>query len=555
MIKLFALLLLLALPIFTLPGCGGGGGGDTAPSQALQDLQGSTSPTAPTGTLAGPPANLVLATTAPPGTFLSQGGQATISATVTDSSGNAVVDGTTVNFIASGGTITASSTTRQGLATATFQAGKSGGIVTITCTVDALSKNTTLQVASGPAATITLASVAPEKIGVKGSGTPEVSTITFQVLDDGGNPVNDGTPVNFKLAVPLSGGEKLDPATGLTASGKVSTTLISGTVAGIASVNASVTVNGVAIFSEARVTIMAGKPDSNHLGLAAEKIYLKGYDTFGLQSVVTAYLADRYSNPVPMNTPVHFATEGGIMSLQGTSGTPTNFTNGFGQATATWITAQPTPDTVSAVTGTIGINSLLAFTEGHEAFVDINGNGVWDAGEPFDDLGEPFIDANDNGVWDGAVSVTGEERFIDANGNGLYDGPNGQRDQNVLIWVAMKTVFSDGPPIISIFPNLPGGFSVPNGGSFDFTVVIMDQNGNSMPEGSKLTVAVDKGRLLGKESFTYPIVDPLNPLTEFTYRIADDDPLDTDPLANATITITLTSPIGDETVRIFGTVD
>lgn len=68
-----------------------------------------------------------------------------------------------------------------------------------------------------------------------------------------------------------------------------------------------------------------------------------------------------------------------------------------------------------------------------ENFNDANSNGVYDAGEAFIDMNgnnvqdgaEPFYDANNNGVFDRA------ETFTDSNGNKKYDGPedfNGDGD-------------------------------------------------------------------------------------------------------------------------------
>jgi len=62
-----------------------------------------------------------------------------------------------------------------------------------------------------------------------------------------------------------------------------------------------------------------------------------------------------------------------------------------------------------------------------ESFTDLNGNGVWDAAEPFIDINkdglfnpvyprpEPFTDLDGDGVWDDA------EPFTDSNGNGVPD--------------------------------------------------------------------------------------------------------------------------------------
>lgn len=122
-----------------------------------------------------------------------------------------------------------------------------------------------------------------------------------------------------------------------------------------------------------------------------------------------------------------------------------------------------------------------------ETFADLNGNGVWDAGDPFRDtngnglydperrdiiatdeaepfrdgdvsLGEPFTDINGNGVYDAGIDnfliSTGPENqdlnrnskydgpsanewskgipYIDLNGNGIYDRPNGIYDPGEL---------------------------------------------------------------------------------------------------------------------------
>ena len=73
---------------------------------------------------------------------------------------------------------------------------------------------------------------------------------------------------------------------------------------------------------------------------------------------------------------------------------------------------------------------------GEEDFTDLNGNGLFDSGEPFRNLPEAFIDFNEDGVYtpfDGSsascVSRFGtgpceasgaEEEFIDLDRNGLY---------------------------------------------------------------------------------------------------------------------------------------
>lgn len=83
--------------------------------------------------------------------------------------------------------------------------------------------------------------------------------------------------------------------------------------------------------------------------------------------------------------------------------------------------------------------TLIAVTAGEEGFTDVNGNGVYDDGEPFDDLTEPFVDSNDNGTWDP------DERFIDTNNDGKWNGKNGKWDGSTLIWTQERILWTGVP--------------------------------------------------------------------------------------------------------------
>jgi hypothetical protein len=94
-----------------------------------------------------------------------------------------------------------------------------------------------------------------------------------------------------------------------------------------------------------------------------------------------------------------------------------------------------------------GLVTIIAIADGEEAFFDVNGNGVYDPGEPFVDLGEPFVDANDNGIHDP------DEWFLDVNGNHQYDGPNGVWDANTKIWTQTVVMYSGYPlPALAVNP-------------------------------------------------------------------------------------------------------
>ena len=83
--------------------------------------------------------------------------------------------------------------------------------------------------------------------------------------------------------------------------------------------------------------------------------------------------------------------------------------------------------------------TIVAWTEGEEAFVDNNANGTFDPGEIFTDLTEPFVDADDDGT-----RVPGEE-FVDTNGNGQWDGKNGLWDAKTKIWTQQRVLWTGFP--------------------------------------------------------------------------------------------------------------
>lgn len=503
--------------LLLLTACGGGSGTSSS--------TGTTGSTTTTTTTVGPAANLALSSSVAASTAISQGGQATISALVTDANGQNVADGTTVTFSATAGTIAGSATTSNGVATAIFTAGNSGGFVTITATTNSISKDISLQVAGGNASTITFVSANPSTVGIKSGGQAESTTLTFQVLDSGGGAVADGTPVDFAIATPLGGGESVSPNQNFTTSGLVTVTMLSGSVSGTVSVTASVaSTTGTTVSTLGRVIITAGLPDSSHFSLATTKYNLPGYSISGETATITAFVADRYSNPVPINTPVFFESEAGAMGLTQV------FTNADGQASATHITQAPWPNTISTVTGQPGLTRIIAWTAGQEAYSDRNGNGQYDAGEPFDDIGEPFIDANDNGVYDMSANVANDERYKDLNNNGQYDGPNGVWDADTFIWDSINLLWSSASPsdiVLNVTPaaNCPN-FVIPSGQGCDITITASDLQSNPVVSGSKLSVrtAVSGGNF-GINPSSFDIPDALKPgqgTTEFVFTITNN---------------------------------
>ena len=183
-------------------------------------------------------------------------------------------------------------------------------------------------------ASIVFVSADPPEIGVRGSGDNEISVLTFEVKDEEGNPVADGTLVLFTL----EGG--LDAAvsdSARTLDGRVRAVLRSGTKAGTVRVIARVAERPEVSSGAISVAVHGGPPDEGHFSLAVEKLNIAGRVYSGLTDRITAYVFDQYSNPVPEGTSVYFSTTGG--GIEGSARTGAN-----GQASVTLISAEPYPE-------------------------------------------------------------------------------------------------------------------------------------------------------------------------------------------------------------------
>ena len=166
---------------------------------------------------------------------LEVGGTALLTATVRDCAANPVADGTPVDFTlapALGNISPDPATTANGIALATFTAGTTPGTAVITTTADSRVATATVTLIPGPPYTLTLA-VHPTTLVADGSST---AALTATVTDRYGNPVADGTPVDFTLA-PALGNISPDPAT--TANGIALATFTAGTVTGTATITAT----------------------------------------------------------------------------------------------------------------------------------------------------------------------------------------------------------------------------------------------------------------------------------------------------------------------------
>lgn len=199
---------------------------------------------------------------------------------------------------------------------------------------------TTSTSTSGPVATIYLAEQSLNSIGVKESGSPETVRLTFQASDSLGNPINTSNAVlvKFSFLAQPAGGEFLSPTFVTTNSeGKANVYLTSGTIAGVVQIKAEIDLGSKKISSlPISVAIHGGLPDLTHFGLGPALLNFAGYNILGLTNQITAYIGDKYGNPVRPGTTVYFTTSGGIIT--GSAKTDQN-----GAASATLFSNEPRP--------------------------------------------------------------------------------------------------------------------------------------------------------------------------------------------------------------------
>ncbi|MFQ5709217.1 MAG: hypothetical protein ACE5HO_17305 [bacterium] len=191
---------------------------------------------------------------------------------------------------------------------------------------------------SGPASNIVLVDLETSNIFVRSSGANETSDLTFEVRDDQGRPIDLAHQVKvcFSITGGPGGGEFLAPDSVVTNQvGRVVTTVNSGTIAGALQVVAEI--QGKAIFSApVPIAIHGWLPDLNHFSVVPNKLNFAGFNIFGLQNKITAFVGDKFSNPVPPGTAVQFQSTGGI--IEGSA-----VTDELGRSSVDLLSAAPQP--------------------------------------------------------------------------------------------------------------------------------------------------------------------------------------------------------------------
>jgi hypothetical protein len=203
-----------------------------------------------------------------------------------------------------------------------------------------LEQQNTGTIPSGDPVSLFISTVSSPTIAVKESGSEETTRLVFVIQDSAGIPIDldHSINVNFVLAQGPGGGEFLSPTSVQSNNnGLAAVNLTSGTRAGTVQVIAEIIVDGKTIRSfPVRIAIHGGLPDQRHFSIAPFYLNFAGYNIFGLVDVITAFVGDKYANPVRPETAVYFTSTGGII-VGSTS------TDDEGIGSVNLISAQPQP--------------------------------------------------------------------------------------------------------------------------------------------------------------------------------------------------------------------
>lgn len=514
---------------------------------------------------------------------LGPGGSTGISVILRDANGNLFTTPVDVsftsNFAATGkATLISPVHTVNGVASSTYTATGGVGTDTITVSVGSASVTATVTVKGADANSISFVSATPKNITLKGMGGlggSETSTVVFKVLDVNGQP-KAGQTVDFALNTTV-GGLSLTSYSGSSASdGTVSTIVQAGVVATPVRVTATIRGSSPVISTQSDLLVVStGIPSQSYMSLAVATHNPEAYSIDGVQDVFTVFLADHFGNPVPDGTAVYFSAQSGQIQP---SCTTVN-----GSCSVTWTSSgQRTPD---------GRAAILAYAVGEESFIDINGNGVADAGtcDPSKTLQEPaqcgeFVDmpqayrddAHLGGYAPAGTVVVSPfahdptvptfpgfvgDPFVDFNGSGKVD-------RDGLFNGILRPISATGPTTKHVFQNnvivmstssanigniaadaiaAAPSASTPSTAVLDFTV--QDANplsDNPMPAGTKVDVAGDGVCLTATASFIIPntVIAPHD--IAFTVKNTCVSP------GAGSITAKVTSPAGLITTKLFG---
>ncbi|MEM6785077.1 MAG: hypothetical protein AAF624_15260 [Bacteroidota bacterium] len=176
------------------------------------------------------------------------------------------------------------------------------------------------------AASITFDQRSAQQVSVSGVGGSEIGKLIFVVYDANGDPLTSSNAETVQVRIDAApDGEGADgsfifPEQAVTdADGKAEFTFTSGTVAGTAQIVAEVVgavnpVGNPVRTAPVTLVIHGGLPDATHFSVVnATPNFGPAWSESGLTNGITAFVGDKYGNPVEDGTQIYFTTDQGIV--------------------------------------------------------------------------------------------------------------------------------------------------------------------------------------------------------------------------------------------------
>jgi hypothetical protein len=453
-----------------------------------------------------------------------------------------------VTFSASCGSFSpaTASTNGSGLASTTYQssANCSGAVILTAQATGAPAVTVPITVAPAAPANVVYTSASNSFLVVSSATNGNrQSIVKFQALNSSGTGIS-GQSVNINLeSAALAAGVTFSVGGAATtsiqsvttdASGFAAVTVSSGSLPTPLIVTAALASNPAIKATSSGISVTSGKPTQNAASLSASKLSIEAYSHDGIQTDLTMRVADRQGNPIPPGAVVNFVTGFGLVN-------PGSCTTDANSSCSVTYSSQ------GAIRGynNTGRVAILAYMDGEESFTDLNGDNIWQAGEPFFDMGTVFRDDNQDSASDGTEQTyPGGAIGASSCASNLLSFPSvtgtcdGTWSSSIRVRKQIVIVLSTDKAVIS---------QIGVRSSKRLTVQVADVNGNAMATGTTVAAAITTSGTACAVSSVSPATVSGATLPTIHAIILNEDP----SCASASVLVTVTSTGGLATQSSF----